>query len=450
MNLSYYKGGNKMSIVNVATAAELKAALANVGEEALDIVVTNSIDVTSGEITGFNVTGGVVTITLNEGVEIKGVKGVFNQTGGSLTFKGTGSIATTTSNANAAIYTANTGTVLNIDGITIDVTKYATTSPNWCYGIYAKNGAEVNVNSGTIKTDGCSAISTNNTTGGATFNVTGGNLLSESGYAIYFPAQGIINISGGTVQGIQMRMGKLYISGDAQIIATGINAENCDDIGANTTASGCLAIGDTICVLSGTYSDPHGTDTEITITGDATVAGSDFKPAIGAYLLDTKQADTLTIEVAHPENITNPAPGTQTIKVYGHDEIAEAAAAAGKPFNPVAEETEVEIEEIEDPDTEDEYSANECKEIADEYNSHVVPKEEAVDAIVSAVTNRAKVAASKGLYSCQVMYQSYSIPWKLEYKADVIAELRVLGYQVKEVYSDNDITQAIGILVKWG
>jgi hypothetical protein len=48
------------------------------------------------------------------------------------------------------------------------------------------------------------------------------------------------------------------------------------------------------------------------------------------------------------------------------------------------------------------------------------------------------------------MYQSYSIPWKLEYKADVVAELRVLGYQVKEVYSDNDITQAIGILVKWG
>jgi hypothetical protein len=227
-----------MSIVNVATAAELKAALANVGEEALDIVVTNSIDITSGEITAFNVTGGIVSITLNEGVEIKGVKGIFNQTAGSLTFKGTGTIATTTSNSNAAIYTSNTGTVLNIDGITIDTNKYATTKPNWCYGIYAKNGTEVNVNSGTIKTDGCSAISTNNTTGGATFNVTGGNLLSESGYAIYFPAQGIINISGGTVQGIQMRMGKLYISGDAQIIATGINAENCDDIGANTTASG--------------------------------------------------------------------------------------------------------------------------------------------------------------------------------------------------------------------
>jgi hypothetical protein len=115
-----------MSIVNVATAAELKAALANVGEEALDIVVTNSIDVTSGEITGFNVTGGVVTITLNEGVEIKGVKGVFNQTAGSLTFNGTGTIATTTSNSNAAIYTSNTGTVLNIDGITIDGETYLT------------------------------------------------------------------------------------------------------------------------------------------------------------------------------------------------------------------------------------------------------------------------------------------------------------------------------------
>lgn len=447
MNLLYNKGGNKMSIVNVSTALELKDALANV--EATNIVVTNSIDITSGDIKQFVVSRDV-TITLNEGVEIKGVSGIINQTIGTLTLNGKGTIATTTKYTNAAVYTADGGSVLNIDGITIDTIKYGGNDANYCYGVYAKNGAEVNFNSGKIIVSQGSALSTNNTTGGATFNITGGELLADRAYAIYFPAQGIINISGGTVQGVQMRMGQLFVSGDAKIIATTITAESCDEIGANITTSGCIWLGDTICVLSGTYSDPKGTNTEITITGDATVTSSDFKPAIGAYLLDTKQADEVTIGIAHPENITNANPGTQAVKIYGHAEIAEAAAAAGKPFTPVAEETAVDVKEIEDPDTEDEYSASECKVIADEYNSHTVPKEEAVAAIVSAITNRAKVSAGKGLYLCQIMYHSYSIPWNMEYKTDVIDALRVLGYQIKEFYGDNDITNAIGIIVKWG
>jgi hypothetical protein len=435
-----------MSITTVTSPQELKETLENIGTTPVDIAVTNSMDLTASDIKQFTIPSGDVTISLNEGVEIKGVSGIFLQTGGTLTLKGPGKITTTTTQTKAAVYTENAGTVLNIDGVVIDTQVYNPGQSNYCYGVYAKNGAEVNVKSGLINVGGSSCISTNNTTGGATFNITGGKLHSTGSYAIYFPTQGLISITGGEVQGISMRMGTLVVSGDAKIIPTTIDASNCDPIGSNITTSGCIWTGETISVLSGTYSDPKGTDTNITIKGDATVTGNEFKPAIGIYLLDTKQADNVEIAVANPENIINAHEGTQTIKVYGHADIAAAAAEAGKPYTPMAEEKEVIIEEVPE---EEEYTANDLKEMADEYNSEQKPKEEQVAATVNAIANRAKATAKKGGYEVQILYDSYTIPWNLEYKEDVITGLRSRGFQIKKLYASNDLQSDYGINVKW-
>ena len=322
--------------VDPASVEEAISAAVASGKTSVSVRVASDMDLRIGSTETIAVPEGVrLTVNIPDDKKITvSDKNAFSvATGGTLVLNGEGTLVKTGKQAKGAITVENGGALI-IDGITIDCTTQGT-EENWAYGVYAKNSSTINFKSGTIKVAGASCIGTNNTTGGSTINVYGGELLADGGYAIYNPAQGTINIYGGTVQGINARMGTINISGDAKIISTTITAENAEDIGANINTSGSIAVGDAIALIAGSYSDPNGIDITVNIAGDATVE-SEFRSAIGVYMLDTKAAANVAINVAVGNNVSTSDAEYDAIKVYDHTYIGEKAAAAGKTYNPVA------------------------------------------------------------------------------------------------------------------
>ena len=318
------------------TAEEVENAISEAIEagEDIELEITSSIDLTSGTLTSINIPDGTnADIKLDKDVTITCTKEGFKVGKGStLTLSGEGTIVATTKNANGAI-TADSAEVI-LDGVTIDgVTGKEDATDNWVYGVYAKNGSTVEFKSGSIHVGGASCISTNNTTGGSTINVSGGELLADYGYAIYMPAQGEVNITGGKVQGVHARMGTVNISGNAEILPVGFNADNCADLGSNINTSGSVELGDTIVVIAGTYNDPNGVDTEVNVAGNAKVT-SNFRAAIGVYAFDTKEKSNVSINVENASNVTTTDEAFDAIKVYDHAYIDAAATASGKIYTP--------------------------------------------------------------------------------------------------------------------
>jgi len=159
-----------------------------------------------------------------------------------------------------------------------------------------------------------------------------------SGYAIYMPAQGKVNITGGTVQGIHARMGEINISGDAKIIPVEFNDSNAVPIGANIATSGSVELGDTIVVMAGAYASTADTNTNvaINITENATVE-SNFRSAIGIYAVDTKEGPKVEINVAKAGAVKTNDAAFEAITVFDHEYIADSATAAGKTYAPIAQ-----------------------------------------------------------------------------------------------------------------
>ena len=323
-------------VANVDAAVDAIAEAVAAGKSSVSIRIAENMDLRVGSTQTISIpTGMRATVSIPDGVAVtcSDTKGFEVAEGATLVLNGSGSIVKTGKKAQAAVNVENGGTLI-IDGITIDATTQGT-EENWAYGVYAKNTSTITFKSGTIKVAGASCIATNNTTGGSTINVYGGELLADGGYAIYAPAQGAVNIYGGTVQGINARMGAINITGDAKIIPTTLNAEKCIDIGANITTSGSLELGDTIVLVAGSYSDPNGIDIALNIGGNATVE-SEFRSAIGIYMLDTKAAANVTVDAAVANNIATSDAEFPAIKVYDHAYITERATAAGKTYAPVA------------------------------------------------------------------------------------------------------------------
>lgn len=430
----------------VSTAAEVSQALQTTGSVSLEI--NSNIDLTSGDITSFTVGDGVrATVTIGSGVTITGNNGIFRvENGGELILSGSGSIVATTKKTNAAVYVDGANAKLTIDGVTIDCFSANGKNGNYAYGVYASNGSTVNMVSGTIKAAYGSCISTNNTTGGGYINIRGGSLLCDGSYAIYNAAYGVIRISGGTVQGINMRMGEVYISGDAQIIGTTITDADVDDIGANITTSGCIWLGDTIALVMGTYTDPNSTDTILEITGNAKVT-SNYRSAIGTYLVDTKTASNVSIQVDNPENVTTTAAGYDAIKTYDHAYIAAAAQAAGKTFAPTVETT-VAIATEAAVNYED-LKASDLKAIADAANSGIKSKEQQIKETITAILKLAKKVADGGEYLASIPFSLIEIPWNSKYKNEVFKQLQALGYEVDYMFYGNSYNNIYGINLKW-
>ena len=321
---------------SAAEVAELLTDAIESGAEEVSISLVSNIDLGTTAANVITIPAGVdVTVNIPNEVDISASNEIFAvEAGGNLTLNGAGTIVKVGKSTNSAVRVESGGT-LTIDGITIDATTQGTTG-NYSYGVYAKEGSTVNFKSGTVKVGQGSCISTNNTTGGAEINITGGELYSDGAYAIYQAAQlGVVNISGDAiVQGVNARMGTINVSGNAKIIPTTITDENRDDIGANIGTSGCIWFGDTIALVAGTYNESDN-DTVLNISENATVE-SNFRSAIGVYMVDTVDQTNVTINAEDSSKVTTTDEEFEAFQVYDHDYISAAAAAAGKPYNPIA------------------------------------------------------------------------------------------------------------------
>lgn len=258
--------------------------------------------------------------------------------GAELILKGEGTIESSNKSTVGSIIEANGADAkVTIDGPTLDLVTKQGVSGNYAFGVYLANDASLEFKSGTIKVGYGSCVSTNNTTGGTTvINITGGELLSEGAYAIYLASQGVINVKGGKVQGINARMGHINVFGEGEVIPTKMNADNYDNIGVEVNTSGCVWVGDSIAIMAGTYSDAKGTDTTVNVYGNGKV-GSEFRSAIGVYCIDTKAAQNIKINVANKDNVATTDADFEAIKVYDHAYILEEATKAGKSYIPVAD-----------------------------------------------------------------------------------------------------------------
>ena len=309
-------------------------------EEKVLIEVKNALSIAQGEPIAIPA-GKKATIKVDEDITVAET-GFAVADGAELILKGEGTIKSTNKSTRGAIVEASGADAkVIIDGPTLDCITEKGKAGNYAFACYLLNDASLEMKSGVIKTAYGSCISTNNTTGGNTaITISGGELYSDGSYAIYLAAQGVCNIKGGKVQGVNVRMGHINISGDAEIIPTTIDANSYDNIGVEFATSGCVWLGDTVAVMAGTYSDADGTDCVINVKGNATIK-SNFRSAIGIYCVDLKEAQNVKVIVADAEKVTTTDADFDAVKVYDHEYIAAEATAHGKTYTPVAESTVV-------------------------------------------------------------------------------------------------------------
>ena len=137
------------------------------------------------------------------------------------------------------------------------------------YGITCSNGGNVEFG-GTAKVQSVApALGGNNTTAEENFTVTGGELVSSQNAAIFFPAEGELNISGGTITGltgIHALMGDINISGGT---ITGNASENDIEEGYPNSGTGPRSNGSALLLVSNYYTTSATGDNglRVTITG---------------------------------------------------------------------------------------------------------------------------------------------------------------------------------------
>lgn len=184
------------------------------------------------------------------------------------------------------------------------------------YGIYCAENSVVNFESGKIHTSDSACISTNgNDKPGCTINVKGGELSNDNSYAIYMPAFGKINISGGTTQAINMRRGTLNLTG-GKISKVAYSKEDADKIEDYPTYSGLVWLGDTVAILSGSngYIKEDNEEIVINVSGGTVEKSFGTDEPFTVYCLDTATFN---------QTVKFTGVAKEDIKIVSHEEIKE-------------------------------------------------------------------------------------------------------------------------------
>ena len=218
------------------------------------------------------------------------------------------------------------------------------------YGIYCAENSVVNFESGKIHTSDSACISTNgNDKPGCTINIKGGELTNDNSYAIYMPAFGEINISGGTTQAINMRRGTLNVTG-GKISKVAYTKEEADKIENYPTYSGLVWLGDTVAILSGSngYIKEEGEEIIINKSGGTVEKSFGTDEPFTVYCLDTATFN---------QTVKFTGVAKEDIKIVSHEEIKEKTKKSytpksqttvfvdGEQIFPVKEESTEEAEE---------------------------------------------------------------------------------------------------------
>ena len=248
-------------VVEVGTAEQLKAAVANGGEIKLTANVTVDADVIINKATTLDLGGKTLTsdaggfdvyedFTLKNGTVNTATWGVWVQSGAKFTLEADAAVNadqnTTLTNAPALIVVQE-GTTLDIYG------KATAKGENFAVSGNGSNGQ-----------------------GGVVLNVyEGAEITSHEGIALYFPNTATLNISGGTVKGTSgayIKSGSATISGGS-IIANGAQA-NYEYYG-----NGANSTGDALIIDKCNY---PGGDPTVSITG-GTFTSTNAR-AVGSYV----------------------------------------------------------------------------------------------------------------------------------------------------------------------
>ena len=196
------------------------------------------------------------------------------------------------------------------------------------YGVSARGGAYITVNSGTIEGGDCAALSGNNTTGNMNFIVNGGTLSANQGPAIYQSGQCELTLTGGTLNGgISLRMGQVNISGGTINATTG----SIDSINEYYNKSGNIWLADALYVFGGTYSDgdtEHGNSLNLNITGGTFNCTNGQDSAVAIYDIG-KVAQTANVTISGTAKLATNASSRSAYQVLSLSDIGVDSPANG-------------------------------------------------------------------------------------------------------------------------
>ena len=286
-------GSPDLSQMVAAIGLTVYTSLSEALDAATDGQTVKVLADTTMEKTG-RVDGRSITLDLN-GCTVQVDNRAFNVVnGGRLTLddaKGTGALKVNKigSTLSLGVVTGSKGSVV-MKGGTLEVPDYGIYTTNddtgayvsfqgglikAMYGICAigngtEHSAKVEVSGGEIQAE-VFGFGTNGSKGwgGVDFSMTGGTIksLAEDAPALYLPAYySTATITGGTITGgtgIEIRAGKLTVSGDAQISGTG-------PLQSNPNGSGSTSSGAAIAVAQHTTKQPI----NVTVSGNAKLSGT--------------------------------------------------------------------------------------------------------------------------------------------------------------------------------
>ena len=200
------------------------------------------------------------------------------------------------------------------------------------YGVSARGGAYITVNSGTIEGGDCAALSGNNTTGNMNFIVNGGTLSAKQGPAIYQSGQCELTVTGGTLNGgISLRMGQVNISGGTINATTG----SIDSINEYYNKSGNIWLADALYVFGGTYSDgdtEHGNSLNLNITGGTFNCTNGQGSAVAIYDIGKVSQDA-NITISGNAKLATNAPSRSAYQVLSLADIGVTSSTGGYGVN---------------------------------------------------------------------------------------------------------------------
>ena len=144
-----------------------------------------------------------------------------------------------------AAQSSDTYATINVEGGTIKGNQYGIL-------LYGKN-ATLNIKEGKVQADaqgaicGYGAVTDKNNYGNTIINISGGEILCKEGYVIYHPQKGVLNITGGKIQGpggIEIKSGeaKVGISGNPTIEATAEKTTHEKNGSGSSTSGYALAL----------------------------------------------------------------------------------------------------------------------------------------------------------------------------------------------------------------
>lgn len=200
------------------------------------------------------------------------------------------------------------------------------------YGVSARGGAYITVNSGTIEGGDCAALSGNNTTGNMNFIVNGGTLSANQGPAIYQSGQCELTVTGGTLNGgISLRMGQVNISGGTINATTG----SIDSINEYYNKSGNIWLADALYVFGGTYDKgdtQHKNSLNLNITGGTFNCTNGQGSAVAIYDLGKVKQDA-TIKISGTAKLATNASSRSAYQVLSLEDIGVTSSTGGYGVN---------------------------------------------------------------------------------------------------------------------